>query len=116
MYTAFVLGTTPKGGTGEGPNWDCKRDCLLGTLVTLVFLRQTDNTCGCLAPPNDSLCSVGLHSPNVCWFFFFCKLVWDIYVNWENLGSNLHLKHEDCVLLVFSLSGIIMSIDSVQVY
>lgn len=25
MYTASVLGTTPRGDTGEGPNWACKR-------------------------------------------------------------------------------------------
>lgn len=42
IYTAFVLGTTPKGDTGEGPNWAYKRDCLLETLMTLVFLRQMD--------------------------------------------------------------------------
>lgn len=39
---AFVLGTTPRGDTGEGPNWACKRDCLLGALITLVFLHQID--------------------------------------------------------------------------
>lgn len=25
MYAASVLGTTPRGDTGEGPNWACKR-------------------------------------------------------------------------------------------
>lgn len=58
---AFVLGTTPRGDTGEGPNWACKRDCLLGALITLVFLHQIDT------PPNadqqpscHSFCSAGL--------------------------------------------------------
>lgn len=66
IYTASVLGTTPKGDTGEGPNWACKKDCPLGTLITLVFLHQTDP-----APTysSDSFCSAGLQSPAI-WGFY----------------------------------------------
>lgn len=84
IYTAFVLGTTPKGDTGEGPNWACKRDSPGNSNNTGLSASDRYTPYAVHRPPSDSFCSVGLQSL-MFWLGFFNKLVWVIDVNWENL-------------------------------
>lgn len=75
IHSAFVLGTTPKGDTGGGPNWACKRDCPGSSNEHWSFCVRS------ITPSSDPFCAAGLQSP--LWGFY--KLVWDVDVNWENL-------------------------------
>lgn len=99
IHSAFVLGTTPKGDTGGGPNWACKRDCPGSSNEHWSFCVRS------ITPSSDPFCAAGLQSP--LWGFY--KLVWDVDVK-------IFVSETWRLCSISVLSGITMSIDSAQAY
>lgn len=57
IQSAFVLGTTPKGDTGGGPNWACKSDCPGSSNERWSLCVRS------ITPSSDSFRGAGLLSP-----------------------------------------------------
>lgn len=101
IHSAFVLGTTPKGDTGGGPNWACKRDCPRSSNGHWSFVSDRQ------------------HPQVIPSVLLDCSPRCGVFISWSGmlmLTGKIFVSETWRLCSISVLSGITMSIDSVQAY